>query len=435
MPANMSNKVEYKLSLSIVLIYSSIIIFPAYGPILSLYVDQSSALLLSTLFLFSFSAGVFLLPKFTKALGGKLWRVISISAVILLLLFPSLEFFMQGFVMVLIGLFSSRVVLLWSINYLCENSSVSYGKFFTTILFQSYTLLYVFNAISPILNRAISIFFPVTGFSLLFVVFGSTSKPVAKNMDLAHVPPLKYLFPIFLIYISAGITYSGIYPEIAKFAFYDRYYNVLPFLASLPIVFFVHKKRNVKTLLWIGISLLGFSFLFNIYELQLWNYLIVQTLLQAGWAFMNSFVWLFASDIARMNRNPFYFSSIIATFLLGASVGSAIYITLSGILPSIHITFIGLLPLLGVLVFTQMIPANLKNDIKNFESQSLNILTMREKEIFLMLLENMKNKDIAQSLNISPNTLKKHCGNIYRKLDVENKTELIKVYGYMKNAK
>ncbi|HKL10221.1 MAG TPA: helix-turn-helix transcriptional regulator [Clostridia bacterium] len=150
---------------------------------------------------------------------------------------------------------------------------------------------------------------------------------------------------------------------------------------------------------------------------------------------MNSFVWLFASDIARMNRNPFYFSSIIATFLLGASVGSAIYITLSGILPSINITFIGLLPILGVLVFTQTIPVNLKNDMENFESQSLNILTRREKEIFLMLLENMKNKDIAQSLNISPNTLKKHCGNIYRKLDVENKTELIKVYGYMKNAK
>src|SRR6056297_1724236 len=116
MQLNMSNKVEYRLMLPIVVIYGSIIIFPAYGPILSLYSSEASALLLSTLFLFSFSAGIFLLPKFTQTLGGKLWRFISLSAIIMLLLFPALEISMQGFAMVLTGLFSARVILLWSID-------------------------------------------------------------------------------------------------------------------------------------------------------------------------------------------------------------------------------------------------------------------------------------------------------------------------------
>ena len=430
----MSNKVEYRLMLPIVVIYGSIIIFPAYGPILSLYSSEASSLLLSTLFLFSFSAGIFLLPKFTKTLGGKLWMSVSLLAIILLLLFPALEISMQCFAMMLTGLFSARVVLLWSIDYISENLTVSYGKFFTSILFMSYAILYVFNAISPALHRSFAIFFPVLGFSALFAAFGSNPKPVSVNINLSNVPPVKYLFPVFLIYISAGITYSGIYPQIAQFAFYERYYNVLPFLAALPFAFWVHKKRNVKALLWTGISLLGFSFLFHIYELKTWNYLVIQTLLQAGWAFMNSFVWLFASNIARINRNPFYFSSMIATFLLGTSVGSAAFLAFSRIFPSIHMTFIGLIPLLGVLVFAQMIPSNLKNDMESFESQHIDVLTRREKEIFLMLLDNMKNKDIAEALNISPNTLKKHCGSIYRKLDVENKTELIKIYGYMKTA-
>ncbi|PLX35066.1 MAG: hypothetical protein C0604_00555 [Clostridiales bacterium] len=434
MRLDLSNKAEYRLMLPIVLVYGSIIIFPAYGPILSLYSSETSALLLSTLFLFSFSAGIFLLPKFTKTLGGKLWRFISLSAIIMVLLFPALEISMQCFAMMLTGLFSARIVVLWSMDYLSENLTVSYGKFFTSILFLSYAILYVFNAISPSLHRSVAIFFPVFGFSVLFAVFGSNSKPVSGDMNLSNIPPVKYLFPVFIIYISAGITYSGIYPQIAQFAFFERYYNVLPFLAALPFAFWVHKKRNVKALLWTGISLLGFSFLFHIYELKAWNYIFIQTLLQAGWAFMNSFVWLFASNIARMNRNPFYFSSIIATFLLGTSVGSATFLALSRIFQSIHMTFISLLPLLCLLVFAQMIPNNLKNDMENFESQHIDVLTRREKEIFLMLLDNMKNRDIAEALSISPNTLKKHCGSIYRKLDVENKTELIRIYGYMKTA-
>ena len=81
-----------------------------------------------------------------------------------------------------------------------------------------------------------------------------------------------------------------------------------------------------------------------------------------------------------------------------------------------------------------MIPNDLKRDIETFESSQIDSLTQREKEIFLLLLENMKNKDIAEKLRISPNTLKKHCGSIYKKLDMENKTELIKVYGNLKKA-
>jgi DNA-binding CsgD family transcriptional regulator len=246
--------------------------------------------------------------------------------------------------------------------------------------------------------------------------------------------PARYLFPIFIIYISAGITYAGIYPRISRFVFCERFYNVLPFLAALPFVNLVHKRRGLKALLWVGISLLGFSFLFQVFELCLWNYLVIQTLLQAGWAFMNSFVWIFASDLSRINHKPFYFSSILAAFLLGTSIGSAIYILIGNIFSTPHIAFIGLIPLLGVLVFTQMIPNDLKRDIETFESSQIDSLTQREKEIFLLLLENMKNKDIAEKLRISPNTLKKHCGSIYKKLDMENKTELIKVYGNLKKA-
>ena len=51
---------------------------------------------------------------------------------------------------------------------------------------------------------------------------------------------------------------------------------------------------------------------------------------------------------------------------------------------------------------------------------SKKILTMREKEIFSKLIENMTTKQIAQSLNISEKTVQVHRGVVCRKLGVKS---------------
>ena len=50
-------------------------------------------------------------------------------------------------------------------------------------------------------------------------------------------------------------------------------------------------------------------------------------------------------------------------------------------------------------------------------------LSQREKEILLMLAEGATNKDIAQQLFLSLNTIKSHIYNIYRKIDVPNRLQ------------
>ena len=52
-------------------------------------------------------------------------------------------------------------------------------------------------------------------------------------------------------------------------------------------------------------------------------------------------------------------------------------------------------------------------------------LTNREKEVLPLILEGKKRKEIAEELSITESTAKKHCAAIYRKLDVENKKELL----------
>ena len=62
---------------------------------------------------------------------------------------------------------------------------------------------------------------------------------------------------------------------------------------------------------------------------------------------------------------------------------------------------------------------------------SKKILTMREKEIFSKLIENMTTKQIAQSLNISEKTVRNHISNVMQKLGVNGRAgavvELLKL--------
>lgn len=62
---------------------------------------------------------------------------------------------------------------------------------------------------------------------------------------------------------------------------------------------------------------------------------------------------------------------------------------------------------------------------QNEEIHALEELTRSEKEILALLSEGKQYKEIASDKNISIDTVKKHIGNIYRKLHVTNRVEAI----------
>lgn len=55
---------------------------------------------------------------------------------------------------------------------------------------------------------------------------------------------------------------------------------------------------------------------------------------------------------------------------------------------------------------------------------AVHTLTQRETEVLRFIFEKRKRKDIAQVLFVTESTIKKHTSNIYKKLDVVNRTEL-----------
>lgn len=67
-------------------------------------------------------------------------------------------------------------------------------------------------------------------------------------------------------------------------------------------------------------------------------------------------------------------------------------------------------------------------DVKGFE-----VLTEREAEVLELLAQGLLYKEIADKKFISIDTVKKHVGNIYRKLHVSNKVEAINKFNNFKN--
>lgn len=62
-----------------------------------------------------------------------------------------------------------------------------------------------------------------------------------------------------------------------------------------------------------------------------------------------------------------------------------------------------------------------KQSQKKNEKRGSDLLTNREMEIITWLVSGRSNEEIAESLNISPHTVRTHLSNIYSKIKVENR--------------
>ncbi len=61
------------------------------------------------------------------------------------------------------------------------------------------------------------------------------------------------------------------------------------------------------------------------------------------------------------------------------------------------------------------------------ETDNIFQLSEREKEILQLLSQGLENKEIGAKIFISPNTVKKHCINIYQKLHVNSKAQALRI--------
>ena len=64
-------------------------------------------------------------------------------------------------------------------------------------------------------------------------------------------------------------------------------------------------------------------------------------------------------------------------------------------------------------------------EIKEAIQPLLNLLTEKETEVIKLVSEGLSNKEIAERLDISTNTVKTHLKNIYEKLQVNRRVQAV----------
>ncbi len=74
------------------------------------------------------------------------------------------------------------------------------------------------------------------------------------------------------------------------------------------------------------------------------------------------------------------------------------------------------------------------NKPKQIKDKSENELTQREYEVLTLIAEGFNNKDIADTLFISEKTVKNHVSNIFRKINVGDRTQAA-IYAFKHNIK
>lgn len=289
----------------------------------------------------------------------------------------------------------------------------------------------------------------------LFVTFstGLTILGISFYLQFHFKDQKIYYFNIFystftliaLLNTISTYTKVNISPDGSKFYSLIRYLEnpvcLLILFVTLPI--FIHNlvsdpKSNKKNL---SFGIVAFTLLILNYSLSLFG----ENSFLEYWRIMSKDLLFFAMIFYCFVRLLINYQKLEPSsekkFRLKLIIGFALFIP--GIISD---TFLTSFPQIKVFPFIYIFIGYLffRNSINSYQSVDLDKksstviidndlllnkynLTDREFEIISYLVEGKKNNEIAEQLFISQNTVKSHVRNVYRKLGINNRIELIKL--------
>ncbi len=281
---------------------------------------------------------------------------------------------------------------------------------------------------------------------LCIILFVKTGDILVKNFLYLLVPLTVYVFTAFMFYFGPA---EGDLPKSSTVAALSLY-GVIVVIFS--IIAFTR-----------GVSL----YLVNLLTLEARNRKLADILINSGSILFiaASFYFTFLlsapdwqSALEKVINDLYVYSSlilvlptIVATVYLSKKEGAANYALLSQIMIAFYplllfvpldLLFLRSFPFklinLSYMVFSILVYQFIvKHYISKYEMGSKDSkadleklfkkydISKREKEIVELLLEGKSNREIAEALFISGNTVKTHVKNIYRKLEVKNRVQLV----------
>ena len=248
---------------------------------------------------------------------------------------------------------------------------------------------------------------------------------------------------IGLVTIDSGLMYSVINPGFAHLEVLSLWYWAVPYIAALLILRNLPNRIDRTIFLFIAISMIGLSFLaFMLLDKTTYAFFLVNTLMMGAFGIFDLFWWSILGEMLDEWENKARVFGIgLAANVLGIIIGQSLAIVISRPeIVALLVVFVGLvlLPLMNqqltkqhthYVFLSKVLPdekeGKEKSESKIFINELLALLSRREQEILPYLLEGNTNKMIAVKLSLSENTVKTHIKNIYSKLEVRSRNELL----------
>ncbi len=262
--------------------------------------------------------------------------------------------------------------------------------------------------------------------------------------------PLAFLYVFVLVLtMNSGLMYEVLNPAYAHLTWLTSWYWAMPYIAALVVMRNLPRRTNRAYLLYVGIAMIGFSFIaFVGMERTATGYLVVNTLMLGACGVYDLFWWSILGEMLDLHNNPakifgIGLSANVLGVLLGGLVGSALssagaqafspaLLALSVVcvtlvlLPPLHRRLSALLQDHAYLSAFAALPAQEQTG-QIARAARFGNLSERERQVTFLLLQGKTYKTIAAELEISENTVKYYVKNIYSKCGIQSRAELIHI--------
>jgi DNA-binding CsgD family transcriptional regulator len=244
--------------------------------------------------------------------------------------------------------------------------------------------------------------------------------------------------------------YQVVNPAFAHFELLQSYYWALPYIIALLVLRNLSDKINKAYILYLSLIMIGLSFISFIWlDRSISSYLIINTLLLGAFGVADLFWWSILGNMLDYTDSPSQVFGIgLSMNVLGIFIGGTIgKLFISADIIHLQTSVIALVVLFMAMIMLPVLNTQLTWLLKKhqflFHFASIpeidqdkalddfkenKQLTGKEAEVVRLLLRGYTYKAIAEQLLISENTMKFHVKNIYQKLGINSKMDLIKMF-------
>lgn len=472
----------FRLILSISLLYAWVLVLPFEGQVFYLLAEhlQFSTTGLNYYAIAAHAAGLLLAGLWIKTpRQARLIFLLGASLSLLVTILVILPVFWTWFLALIAGAFlSGSCVSAWALFLKRDIAENKRFQAIAAVLVLPNSLMIVINLIAVFISHWLGLALASLCLVGSFVLM--LNHPVARDTQAESVDPLtspatgaglafgwsfKPVFVlclfILIVTINSGLMYRVFVPAFAHLTNLATWYWSLPYILVILMIRKIPKRSTQLFLPYVAMALLGIAFAtFMFLDRSALSYLIIDTLMMSALGILDLFWWgILAGLIQKYHRPSLVFgvglSVNVAGILLGEQIstwvspseGSQSFPLLMA-LTVISLTFVVLPILLNWMGNSIRGERQVESEAKGGDGESSEIatgieamkadhgeifvsplnlekLTPRENQIASLLLSNLSYKEISERLYLSENTVKTHVKNIYAKIGVRNRSEMI----------